>query len=326
MKPEMARKQFFWYTVFMQKKLYFVLKVAVTAGLVFWLIKRVDWSGVEGILSHVSWWLLIVALGLQLIGNLLSAKKWQVIVHFKNLKLSLSDAFFTYLTGGFINNFLPSTIGGDAYRGLWLAKRSGARAAALSTVVFDRFIGLWTTAVLAAVFGVFLWRYFLVSFPLLVTMAVIVSFLLVDLVITSLYCLRWFHAFVARIPFHTVRRILEEVMFYTRKHIWLTTGLWSRLFVMVGVAASNFALFHALGSTIEVFPFLSIIFLVTIVSAAPISVNNIGIKEWAYVTFFALVGVNAETAVTVALLSRFLQMLISFIALPQYWRTREHGE
>ncbi len=310
----------------MQKKLSLVLKIAVTIGLVFWLIRRVDWGGVGAMLSHVSWWLFFLALGLQLAGNVLSAKKWQVIAHFKGLPLSLKEAFFTYLTGGFINNFLPSTIGGDAYRGLSLAKSSGARAAALSTVVFDRFIGLWTTAVLAVVFGVFLWPYFFSSFPLLVTMAVIISFLLIDLIITYLYCLSWFRAFVARIPFHTVRRILEEVIFYTRKHIWLTTSLWSGLFVMVGVAASNFALFHALGSAIGVLPFLSIIFLVTIVSAAPVSVNNIGIKEWAYVTFFALVGVSAEMAVTVALLSRFLQMFISFLALPQYWRTREQGE
>jgi hypothetical protein len=55
----------------------------------------------------------------------------------------------------------------------------------------------------------------------------------------------------------------------------------------------------------------------------PLSINNIGIKEWAYVTFFALVGVSVEIAVTAALLSRFIQMLISFIALPYYLRNRE---
>jgi len=35
-----------------------------------------------------------------------------------------------------------------------------------------------------------------------------------------------------------------------------------------------------------------------------------------------LIGVSIETAVTVALLSRFIQMLLSFIALPHYLASR----
>jgi hypothetical protein len=72
------------------------------------------------------------------------------------------------------------------------------------------------------------------------------------------------------------------------------------------------------GSDLKFIPFLSVIFLVTLISSVPLSINNIGIKEWAYVTFFGLLGVSIETAITVSILSRFLQMLISFIALPYY--------
>jgi len=226
------------------------------------------------------------------------------------------------MTGAFINNFLPSTIGGDTYRGLWLAKRSGARAAALSTVVFDRFIGLWTTALLALILSFTLWEYAQESIPLLVTWLVLVAFLVADLVITYLYCRPWFREFVARIRFHQVRRLLEEIIFYTKRHIWLRASLWSSLFIFVGIGLSNYTLFHALGSDIALLPFLAAIFLVAIVSSIPISINNIGIKEWAYVVFFGLIGVSTETAVTAALLSRFIQMVLSFIALPQYLSTR----
>ncbi len=319
----MALGKFFCYTFDMKKKFFLVLKLVVTAGLVFWLIERVDWSSVGKELSGVSIGLLFLYVVFQLAGNLISAKKWQLIASYKGLHFTLKEGFFTYLTGAFINNFLPSTIGGDAYRGVWLAKRSGARAAAVSTVFFDRFIGLWTTAVLAVVFSAVLWPYLLTSWPLLMTLAVLVSFLIVDLVITYFYCCNWFRAFVARLPFQKVRRLLEEVMFYTQKHIWLEASLWSSLFIFVGIGLSNFVLFHALGSTIGFLPFLAIIFLVAIISSIPLSINNIGIKEWAYVTFFALVGVSVETAITAALLSRFLQMIISFAALPQYLATRE---
>lgn len=303
-----------------RKKLLTVAKIAVTVALVFWLIDRVDWHGVLRELSNVSWALLFVYVVLQLSGNLISAKKWQVIASFKTLHFTMKEGFFAYLTGAFINNFLLSTIGGDTYRGLWLAKRSGARAAAVSTVVFDRFMGLWTLALLALVLSPLLLPLADGSLPLAITLAALALFFVADLVITYAYCQPWFHRCVALIPFHKVRRLLEEVVFYTKKHIWWRVSLWSALFIFIGIALSNFVLFRALGSDIGFVPFLSVIFLVTIISAVPLSINNIGIKEWAYVTFFALVGVSVETAVTVALLSRFIQMLISFIALPHYLR------
>lgn len=307
----------------MRKKLLTAAKILVTLALVFWLIERVDWRVVMTQLSAITWPLLFLYVVFQLLGNLISAKKWQTIAHFKGLSFSLKEAFLAYLAGTFINNFLPSTIGGDAYRSIWLAKRSGARAAALSTVIFDRFIGLWTIALLALLFSPVLFPFMRESIPLALSYVILVVFFAVDLVITYAYCQSWFHALVARLPFHKLRRFLEEIIFYTKKHIWFTTSLWSALFIFVGLVLSNFTLFHALGSDIGILPFASVMFLVAIVASIPISINNIGIKEWAYITFFGLVGVSVETAVTVALLSRFIQMLLSFIALPHYLRKED---
>lgn len=305
----------------MRKTIIAGAKIGVAIGLVFWLIVSVDWGGVKKELSDVSWILLVAYIALQLLGNTISARKWQIIATYKNLHFSLKEGFFTYLTGAFVNNFLPSIIGGDAYRSLWLAKRSNSRAAAISTVIFDRFIGLWTIAFLALIFSVFMWRYIPQSFPLFITLIALVAFIIGDLVVTYLYSIPRFQALLKRFLFEKLYRLLEEIIFFTKKDIWIRTSLWAALFSFVGIGLSNFALFHALGSDIAFLPFLSAIFLVAIVSNVPISIGNIGVKEWAYVVFFGLIGVSVETAVTVALLSRFIQMMISFIALPQYLRS-----
>lgn len=273
-------------------------------------------------LATVSWWMLGLYVVLQLLGNLISVRKWQIIAEYKGLSFTIKEGFFTYLTGAFVNNFFPSTIGGDTYRGLWLAKRTGARAAALSTVVFDRFIGLWTIALLGLILSFTLWESISTSLPLFLTLSALVGFLLADLVLTYVYCRPWFQGFIARIPVQKLRRFLEEIVFYTKKEVWLRTSLWSALFIFVGVGLSNYALFHALGMNVAFVPFLAVIFLVAVVSSIPVSINNIGIKEWAYVAFFGIIGVSVETAVTAALLSRFIQMLLSFLALPQYLSIR----
>lgn len=307
----------------MKKRLTLSLKIILSIGLIYWLIERVAWGSVFTLLATISWPLLFLYIAFQLLGNVVSAKKWQTIARFKGLPLTLKEAFFTYLAGTFINNFLPSTIGGDAYRGLWLARKSGARAAAISTVVFDRFIGLWTTALIALLLSPFLFSFVRTSTPLALTYLSLTIFFVVDLIITYVYCKQWFHRLVANLPFFKLRRFLEEIIFYTKKHIWLTTSLWSSLFVVIGLIISNFILFRALGSVVPFFSFASVMLLVAIVSSVPLTISNIGIKEWTFITFFALIGVNVETAVTVALLQRFIAMLLSFLALPQYLREED---
>ena len=182
---------------------------------------------------------------------------------------------------------------------------------------FDRFIGLWTIAILAVLYSFPLWHLFFVDTVFQITLSLLGIFLLGDLCITYAYFRPWFYHLLEWFPFQ-IQRLIREVIGFTKKGIWTIGSLYSLLFAFVGIALSNWILFHALGSAISFPSFLSIIFLVTIVSSVPLSINNIGIKEWAYITFFALVGVNAEIAVTAALLSRFIQMFISFIALPHY--------
>ena len=306
----------------MKKGLLIFGKILVTVALVFLLIERVDWQLVKTELAEVSLTLLFVYTLLQLLGNVISTKRWQVIASYKGLTFSLKEGFFAYMMGAFINNFLPSTIGGDTYRGLWLVRRCGARAAAISTVIFDRFIGLWTIALLALLLSFSLRSHIQESTPLLLTLLALFVFLFVDFIVTALYCQVWFQERMARLSWHKARRLLQEIIFYTKKDIWIRTSAWSILFVFVGIGLNNYTLLHALGSDVPFIPFVAVIVLVAVVSSLPISINNIGVKEWAYVVFFGLIGVSVETAVTAALLSRFIQMILSCIAIPQYFKMR----
>lgn len=93
---------------------------------------------------------------------------------------------------------------------------------------------------------------------------------------------------------------------------------WTFTFIFVGLGLSNYVLFLALGDTLPFLPFLGLVFMMALYVSLPISISNIGVKEWAYGILFVLLGVSFETAITVALLSRFLQTGISLFALPFY--------
>lgn len=307
-----------------KKSIIHLFKLVVSAGLVLWLIEKVDWHRVMGELSGISFPLLALFILLQMIGMFISTRKWQIIARWRGLGFGLKEGLLVYLTGMFINNFLPSTLGGDMYRGIWLAGKTEAKAASIATIVFDRFIGLWVEALLALVFLTLAYLdHQSWSAPLATAFWFLVIFILVDGVITWAYRKPWFHNCLKTFPF-VVRRLIGEVAGYMEKDIWAKASLYALLFSFVGIVLSNYVLFASLaGTSIHPLAFLSVVFIVAIVSVVPVSLGNIGVREWAYFALFPLAGISGETAIAVALLSRFFQMLISFAAIPQYLRSRK---
>jgi len=87
---------------------------------------------------------------------------------------------------------------------------------------------------------------------------------------------------------------------------------------MFTVGGTLYASFFAIGTIIPLLDFFAIIFLVSIISVLPVSIGSLGVKEWAIVALFSLIGVSAEIAISAAIVHRLLQMLVSFLGLPTY--------
>lgn len=300
----------------------------MSLAFVAWLLHKVHWQEVGHILLQADVTKLLWYVGFVLAGMTISAKKWQRIARFKGFERSLTSCFRTYLTGSFINNFLPGFIGGDAYRSYWLGKQKESYAKAVSTVVFDRLSGLFAAAVLALFFS---WLNTVV-----VSQSSLWSLLVVMLSIIVIGGIFWgvvwktvsemvvMQGIVGFFP-HKLRVFLGEVQSYFCQRILVPAFSLSLLFNIVGIGIANWVLFAAFGMNIPWFDFFTVIFLVSIVSSIPVSINNIGIKEWAYYTFFALIHINPEAAIAVALTSRFMQMLLSFAALPDFLHRKKLG-
>lgn len=302
----------------MKKKLLNVFKIGVSFALVFLLFRKLDWGLIFDEIQNVSIPYIFLFVVLQLVAMMLSAKKWQTIAQFQDISFTLWEGFKTYLTGTFINNFLPATIGGDIYRSLWLVERGSRKGKAFSTVIFDRFLGLVMTVALTLFGGVFVMES--VGVPNFLKLSYLgVAGLLVFFVLWITFEETDFvQGLVGRIKWAKLRNLFAESLRYNNMAIWKMAGLWTVLFMFVGLGVSNYVLFLALGYTLPFFSFLGLVFMMALYVSLPISISNIGIKEWAYGVLFTLLGVSLETAVTVALLSRFLQTGISLFALPLY--------
>ncbi len=300
----------------------FFLKLIVSLGLIGYLIWRVDWHQTWLDLHEANLFWIFLYLLLFAVGVFISAWKWRVLSSY----LEVSGKFFYFLklywTGTFINNFLPGFIGGDGFKIYQLGKKNGKMKEAAAGVVMDRLSGLIGALILFLVFAT--WNLAIIkNSPILFFLLLGGWISLVFLVILQFsFNLDIWRRFFNFLPQKVVNfsSILRR---YSETKILAKSILMSFLFSLVGLALANYVLFLALGIKIDVLNYLSVIFLCSIVSSIPISINNIGIKEWAYATFFGFFGIPLGVAVLVAFVSRILQMLISCLALPFYLQNRK---
>lgn len=93
-----------------------------------------------------------LGLGLFLIQFVLFASRWKLFVD-QFSKLDFKTSFKLTLIGQFFSFFIPGGVGGDVVKALELAKEQVAsRATALSTVIADRVLGLFTMILLSSIF------------------------------------------------------------------------------------------------------------------------------------------------------------------------------
>ncbi|MEM9682442.1 MAG: lysylphosphatidylglycerol synthase transmembrane domain-containing protein [Pseudomonadota bacterium] len=133
------------------KYLLFVLKAAITLGLIWVVLSNIDMADTLERVRSVS---LAVALGVLalLLGlALLSIMRWQIVMRQFGGTLPFRLTARLFFEGLFFNQALPSTVGGDGVR-IYRAFRAGLPlSAAINSVVVDRMLGMTSLMMLAAV-------------------------------------------------------------------------------------------------------------------------------------------------------------------------------
>lgn len=301
----------------------FVAKILISSFFVWWIIYRVDWLEVGEYLRGINFFWVLVYVVLYLSGILVSSYKWKLLALHKGISLPLKEFYKAYFSATFVNNFMPSFVGGDSFKVYRIGRLSGNLKGAVSSVIMDRLTGLLGGMILVVFFALLNFDFFLKNEIL---------FSLAGLSLGGLIWLFVFLEFFKKRKVSTplraidkvLNRIIGEINHYNgeEKIIFKVIG-WSFLFNLIGLAAANGVLFLALGVKIGILDYLSVIFLASVVATIPISINNIGVKEWAYITFFGFFGLSAGAVVSVAITSRIIQMLLSFIAWPIYLREKK---
>lgn len=301
------------------KTIKLILKILLSAFFIGLLLVKINWGESWQYLRRIEAWQIVVYLAVIFLSLFISAKKWRELCFYKGISDSFLSFFKLYLTGAFINNFVPSTIGGDIFRAYQIGKKEKKYSQATSTVVMDRFTGLLSLMVMSPVF-------FLINFQrtskihvLIISNLIIVGMLVGIIVFLKTKNTKPVKKIFGYFPEKIKKFLRELVGFGDDGKVISRAMVYSFLFNLIGVGIANWILFWSLGVNINILDYFSAIFMISIVSSIP---AGVGLKEWCYIAFFVPLGIDISAVVMVAILNRFLQGLVNITAFPIYLRRK----
>lgn len=278
----------------------------VLLGVLFW---KFGGAEVWGTLTHASLSWLAVSVVLVVLALVVSAWKWQVLLHAHGLHASGRFLFVSYLVGLFFNNFLPSNIGGDVARVHDVAKLTGQRAAAAASVIGERLLAglaLALTAAVALLFSIGTAQQVggTIAFVLVLFLAAIGG-------VGSRRVREWLGARIPKLRGGRLARVaghLGEALGDRRAlvSVLALSFVFQALVVMLG-----WATFAAIGVPVPLAMCFLFIPVISAIQLVPVSLNGFGVREGAYVVFFGSVGVRQPEAIAASLLFALVIALVS---------------
>jgi hypothetical protein len=120
----------------------FIVKAAVSGGLLWLLFSRVDVPRLWSVARNASPAWLGWALTIYLVMVVSSVWRWGLLLRAQGIHLGFGWLSSSFLVAMFFNNFLPSNIGGDVVRVADTSRSTGSKTLAATIVLVDRGIGL----------------------------------------------------------------------------------------------------------------------------------------------------------------------------------------
>ncbi len=296
-------------------KLKLLLKCIIAIALLAFLFKSVNFQEFAAQVAEANIFLIVIAALLAFAGIYLSVLKWSLFLKNIGLKISSLKLYSLYCISAFFNNFLPSTIGGDSYRFLYLrAKNKDSTKKIASSIVLERATGFISLFLVNLLLVPVFFHEILNNRGLLIIEAIILGgFLALIGMWIGLQYIRLEETFLKKIPYFSKGigfiRSLNDV---GGREVLVKALLYSMVFaVLTSVARS--IVFVAFGRSMSVWYVLFTSTVVQIAGILPISLNSIGVTEGLTVFMYTRVGASPELSLAVALVGRVSQLITSSI-------------
>jgi hypothetical protein len=308
----------------LRRMLTLLMKIVVSAGLLYLLLGRTDLSRLWSYARNASPAWLSVALLLYLLMILLSVWRWRILLEAQHVGVPSGRLLNSYLVATFFNNFLPSNIGGDVIRIRDTARQAGSKTLATTVVLMDRGLGLLGLLTIAAagssVAGSIGGRVPVLASVLWIALAAGVAasaaaVLLPGGVARLLSPLRLIHQeWVGE----RIGRLTGALTKFRSAPGALAACLAGAVFVQAVLVAFYGAIVHSMGIPVSAWHLAVIVPVSFVVQMAPVSLNGFGVREATFTFYFSRIGLPIESALVVSFMGAGIIILFSLSGAVAY--------
>ena len=288
---------------------------AIASGLFAWLLVRQDWHTTWKNLALLSGWLILLALALYYAGELANAARWYVLLRAQSAPVGFFETVKIVFAGAFVSNFLPSTIGGDAVRIVYVRRYFSGWAVGAASVVMDRLLNVMS---------------FFITLPL--------SFITFGVQLLSILKIGQLAGGAllagAFVPAEKKGRSWKQAFVQVKEALVLwRCQPWQLALAFVISWLSIFVIFlgvwviaRGLGIHVALYQVMGINVITYLLTLLPVSVNGYGVREVAMTTLYMQLGATLEQGSTLALITRFFMLMETLpgaLWLPQIMPARD---
>jgi uncharacterized protein (TIRG00374 family) len=288
-----------------KKRLRGLVQVVLSLVLLASILSRVHWAEVWGTLRHTQPGWLALAWALFLVGVLVRAARWQILLSALGVRRSLAELSAWYFVGSFFNVLLPTGFGGDAVRVVELAQDTSRPTAVLNSVLVDRYLGIMVLLPMGLLAGLAAGIHSGLA-PVRAGVFALTAVLFAGgLAVAWLLRRPWWSRLAERPdPAGKLVRALrlpalsEAVMSYGRRSILPALAV-SLVFNILQICW-NVALAYGLGLQLPLTSFLVFVPLTAVALLLP-AFGGLGVRELSYVGLFGSAGVAQASALALSL-------------------------
>lgn len=275
-----------------------IFGLIVSITLVAFFLTQIDYESLILTMQKVNLFYYFIACLVFIIGYVISAVRWQILLKAYNINASIYKLFLIYFGTSFYNFFSPSTIGGDIARIYHSSKIDKNRTNIISSIVMDRFTGLIALFSITFILSLFNLQFFNNEILLLNFLILICLFITIFMIFNANAFGIFFSFFSIFKGFTIIENKLREIhssIISYKKHRKIVFGaiLYSYVFHLV----SSFTLYFlilSIGIKIPISFIIFSFFFIQLVTLLPISISGIGVREVAYLFLFSKVGVSTS--------------------------------
>ena len=317
---------------FLRRRLGLIFRTLVSLLLIGWLVRKMDWPVLWPILRTVDITWLVLGFLCFLPVIVIVSWRWRMLLGVHGVHMRYWRIFELTMIGQLFSAFLLGTTGGDVIKIYYVARAVPQRRAAVAfTVIVDRVIGLVALLLFGVVLSVTQLSLLLSTPETRIFTRMFYLFAFGGVTASILACLgpsllrhQRIRSFLKKLPF--IHRGASLFAAYEDTARALRTNL----LALIGSIPSHicsllmaYCILSALGlNKVPLLAFCSILIIVNMLIALPISIGGLGWREFLFITFFALLGIDKEHAFAFSISYFALNLLWSLVGGPFYFLYR----